>query len=113
MVTTGRLAAESGTVRNTQEPGAPSRCKTVKTHRAQIVKEKGPEVSPAGTGIDPKVTAPKYSDTNIKSIRADLGGFEVEYKGDRKTDGRTDYADERHMKSIARMVLKELAEGHW
>ena len=39
-----------------------------------------------------------------------LGSFEVEYNGMRKTDGRTDYVQIAHLRSIARMILAELAQ---
>lgn len=38
------------------------------------------------------------------------GSFEVEYKGIRRTDGRTDYTDISHIRSIARIILREMAE---
>ena len=38
------------------------------------------------------------------------GSFEVEYNGMRNSDYRTDYSDEGHLKGIARMLLRELAE---
>lgn len=38
------------------------------------------------------------------------GSFEVEYRGVRKSDGRTDYTNEAHITSIANMILRELAE---
>ncbi len=38
------------------------------------------------------------------------GGFEVEYEGVRRTDGRTDYIDIAHIRSIARIMLREMAE---
>ena len=37
------------------------------------------------------------------------GRFEVEYNGIRKSDGRTDYANENHLRSIAKIILKEMA----
>jgi hypothetical protein len=37
------------------------------------------------------------------------GSFEVEYRGVRRTDGRTDYSNEGHLKAIARRILYELA----
>jgi hypothetical protein len=36
------------------------------------------------------------------------GRFEVEYKGTRKSDYRNDYASAGPMRSIGRMILKEL-----
>jgi hypothetical protein len=39
------------------------------------------------------------------------GGFEVEYKGMRKTDHRTDYANEGQMRLIAVFILKELFDA--
>jgi hypothetical protein len=39
------------------------------------------------------------------------GRFEVDYDGVRGTDGRTDYTDESHMRAIARMILREMAEA--
>jgi hypothetical protein len=39
------------------------------------------------------------------------GSFEVEYHGERKTDGRADYTNIEHIRSIARIVLTELAGG--
>lgn len=38
------------------------------------------------------------------------GNFEVEYQGARKTDARTDYTSEGHMRSIAKIILQEMAE---
>lgn len=38
------------------------------------------------------------------------GSFEVEYKGMRKSDHRTDYTSEAHIKAIAMTILRELAE---
>lgn len=38
------------------------------------------------------------------------GGFEVEYNGVRRTDGRTDYTNIGHIRAIARMMLREMAE---
>jgi hypothetical protein len=40
------------------------------------------------------------------------GSFEVEYRGIRKTDGRTNYTNEVHIRAIARLILCELAEDH-
>ena len=40
-----------------------------------------------------------------------MGSFEVEYDGERCTDGRSDYMNETHMRAIARMLLREFAEG--
>jgi hypothetical protein len=37
------------------------------------------------------------------------GRFEVEYKGMRKTDHRTDYTSEGHIRGIAKLILSELA----
>ena len=39
-----------------------------------------------------------------------MGSFEVEYEGVRRTDGRSYDTGEAHMRSIARMLLQELAE---
>jgi hypothetical protein len=39
------------------------------------------------------------------------GGFEVEYQGMRKTDYRTDYANEEQMRLIAVFILKELFDA--
>lgn len=39
------------------------------------------------------------------------GSFQVEYGGMRKTDGRADYTNEAHIRSIARLILRELAEN--
>jgi hypothetical protein len=39
------------------------------------------------------------------------GGFEVEYKGMRKTDYRTDYANEGQMRLIAVFILNELVDA--
>jgi hypothetical protein len=36
--------------------------------------------------------------------------FEVEYGGKLEHDGRTDYEDIGHMTSIARIILREMAE---
>jgi hypothetical protein len=38
------------------------------------------------------------------------GRFEVEYKGVRKSDERSDYRSEEHIRMIAVVLLKELAE---
>jgi hypothetical protein len=38
------------------------------------------------------------------------GRFEVQYKGVTKSDGRTDYTDETHMRLIARIILREMAK---
>jgi hypothetical protein len=38
------------------------------------------------------------------------GRFEVEYRGMRKSDGRSDYTNEGHMKAIGVMILREMAE---
>jgi hypothetical protein len=38
------------------------------------------------------------------------GRFEVEYKGVRKSDERSDYRGEEHIRMIAVVLLKELAE---
>lgn len=38
------------------------------------------------------------------------GSFEVEYEGCRKTDGRFDYTSETHIRAMARMILREMAE---
>jgi len=37
------------------------------------------------------------------------GRFEVEYKGQRKSDGRSDYMSEAHIRAIAVFILKEMA----
>jgi hypothetical protein len=39
------------------------------------------------------------------------GRFEVEYKGMRKSDHRTDYISAGPMRSIGRMILKELFQA--
>lgn len=39
-----------------------------------------------------------------------MGSFEVEYKGNRKSDDRTNYTDERHIRMIAKQLLREMAE---
>lgn len=39
------------------------------------------------------------------------GAFKVEYNGEAKTDGRTDYTSEKHIKFIASMILTEMAES--
>jgi hypothetical protein len=36
--------------------------------------------------------------------------FEVEYDGRRASDYRTNYSGERHMRSMARLILREMAE---
>lgn len=38
------------------------------------------------------------------------GHFEVEYKGERKSDGRRYYADKGSIHAIARILLREMAE---
>ena len=38
------------------------------------------------------------------------GRFEVEYNGMRKTDNRTDYTDEGHIRGIAKLILQEMVE---
>ena len=43
-------------------------------------------------------------------LPARVGSFEIEYDGVRRTDGRSDYTGQAHMRSIARMLLQELAE---
>ena len=39
------------------------------------------------------------------------GSFSVEYQGREKSDGRTDCDNTAHMKSIAKCILRELAES--
>jgi len=39
-----------------------------------------------------------------------MGSFEVEYNGIRKPDGRTDYTNVGHIRAIAKVILKEMAE---
>jgi hypothetical protein len=38
-----------------------------------------------------------------------LGSFEVEYNGLRNSDHRTDYTDSQHLRSVARLILAEMA----
>jgi hypothetical protein len=38
------------------------------------------------------------------------GSFQVEYRGKRKFDGRTDYRSLAHMRCIGRLILREMAE---
>jgi len=38
------------------------------------------------------------------------GSFEVEHNGVRHSDGRSDYTNEAHIRSIARIILRDLAE---
>ncbi len=40
-----------------------------------------------------------------------MGSFEIEYNGSKKSDGRCDYTDIAHMRSIARIMLSEMAES--
>jgi hypothetical protein len=39
------------------------------------------------------------------------GSFEVEYGGERHTDGRSGYRNEAHIRAVARILLRDLAEG--
>ena len=39
-----------------------------------------------------------------------IGSFQVEYGGKRKYDGRADYWDVGHMRGIAVVILREMAE---
>jgi hypothetical protein len=39
-----------------------------------------------------------------------IGSFQVEYGGKRKHDGRTDYWTVGHMRGIAVLILREMAE---
>ncbi|MEJ0088633.1 MAG: hypothetical protein WDM80_02620 [Limisphaerales bacterium] len=38
------------------------------------------------------------------------GRFEVEYNGIRKSDNRTDYTNEGHIRGIAKLILQEMIE---
>jgi hypothetical protein len=39
------------------------------------------------------------------------GSFEVEYDGERRSDGRSSYRNEAHIRAVARILLRDLAEG--
>jgi len=38
------------------------------------------------------------------------GSFQVEYRGDRKTDGRSHYTNAGEIRGIARLILAEMAQ---
>ena len=40
------------------------------------------------------------------------GRFEVEYNGERRTDGRSDYANEAQINFFARRLLLDMTEGN-